>query len=194
MNRLVIALLILLTVLVFATCERSDMYNMAMYGLAPKSAIYLYHIGTFSGDAGSDNDADSNCYTAGILYLSFLGTSRVKAFRSYSIAKDIRFILPTQYWHYPVLGISQALTVTPLSSTWAGLWDGVLDNPINTSLGMPLGSFWWSGSNTDGNTSINTCNEWNESDPALSGQAGGAGISDATMTCDNNLYLICVAY
>jgi len=57
MNRLAIAIIMLLAFLFLATCGRSDMYNLAMYGVPPKTAIYLYQIGTSSGDAGSENDA-----------------------------------------------------------------------------------------------------------------------------------------
>jgi hypothetical protein len=194
MNRLVIAIMLLLTSLVFATCERSDMYNLAMYGLAPKAAIYLYQIGLSSGDAKNDNDANTNCYTMGLQYHSLIGASTVKAFRSFSLTEEIRFIVPVKYWQYPVLGISPALTITTISGTWAGLWDGALDNPINTALGMTGTTYWWSGSNADGSTSVNTCGEWHESASTSSGQAGGAGISESTATCDNTLYLICVAY
>jgi len=193
MKRLAGATMTLMAFLVFATCERSDIFNLAMYGVPPKTAIYLYQIGTSSGDAGSDNDANSNCYSRGLAYLSLTGASTVKAFRSFSVAEEIRFMVPSQYWQYPVIGISPSLALTPLSGTWAGLWDGSIDNPINTALGMTVTNYWWSGSNADGSAS-STCNAWNESLSTQQGQAGGAGISEITSTCDNSYYLVCLAY
>ncbi|HOT43662.1 MAG TPA: hypothetical protein PLM53_04345 [Spirochaetota bacterium] len=193
MKRLAIAIMTLLSFLVFATCERSDMFNLAMYGVPPKTAIYLYQIGTSSGDAGGESDSNSDCYTMGLPYLTLAGASTVKAFRSFSITEEIRLLVPVQYWQYPVIGISPSMTLTTISSSWAGLWDGAIDNPINTALGMTLTNYWWSGSNADGSTSY-SCSEWNERVSTEQGQAGGAAISEATATCDNSYYLVCLAY
>lgn len=193
MKRLAIAIMMLLAFLFLATCGRSDMYNLAMYGVPPKTAIYLYQIGTSSGDAGSENDANSNCYTMGLQYLSLSGASTAKSFRSNSIAEEIRFLVPTQYWQYPVIAVSPSLALTTISNSWAGMWDGALDNPINTALGMTVTNYWWSGSNANGSASY-TCSEWHESETTRQGQAGGAGISEITSTCDNSYYLVCLAY
>lgn len=193
MRKLIFAILVVVSTLVLATCERSDMYDIAKYGLAPRGAIYLYPITTLStGDAGNDDEANMNCYTAGIPYLSVLSVSTIKAFRSFSLIEEIRFIVPVKYWQYPVFGISST-GFTRISSTWAGLWDGAPDNPINTAVGIAGGS-WWSGSNADGSIAINTCNEWGDSSIATSGQVGGANISEGTATCDTAEYLLCVAY
>lgn len=194
MKRLFIAITLLLLALVSATCERDNMYNLAMYGFAPKSAIYLYQIGTSSGDAKSDNDANTNCHTNGLPYLSLVGATTVRAFRSFSITEEIRFRVPTRYWQYPVLGISPAMAITTISGSWAGLWDGALDNPINTALGMTGSANWWSGSNADGSASAYNCGGWHESDITQQGQTGGAGISEAAATCDNSFYVVCIAY
>ncbi len=193
MNRLIIALLLLMTVILLATCERNNMYDLALFGLAPKSAIYLYQIGTASGDTNGIKNANDNCYTNGLLYHSLVSASNVKAFRSFSGIEEIRFIVPARYWQYPVLGISATLTVTPIAASWVDMWHGVLDNPIDTALGI-TGSNWWSGSNADGSISADTCDGWHQSSNAFSGQVGGTGISDAILTCDNNVYSLCVAY
>ncbi|MBP7735912.1 MAG: hypothetical protein KA369_08065 [Spirochaetes bacterium] len=194
MRKIAIILFLLMTTVPFMTCERNDMHDLALLGLAPKNAIYLYIGGMSSGNSKGRNDSDSQCYTAGLIYHSLIGASRVKAFRSYSFSDELRFIVPTNYWQYPVVGISPALTLTMVSSTWASLWDGALDNPVNTSVGMPSGTYWWSGSNPDGGYSGIDCGGWQDSISTKSGQVGGAGIGEATLTCDTSNYVLCVAY
>ncbi len=194
MRKIALILFLLVATFVFMTCERKNMHDLALLGLAPKGAIYLYIGGMSTGDAKARNDSDSQCYTAGLIYHSVIGASRVNAFRSYSFSDEIRFIVPTDYWTYPVFGISPSLTFTMISGTWAGLWDGRADNPINTSVGMPSGSYWWSGSNPDGGYSGNACDGWHDRTPNKSGQVGGAGVGESTLTCDTSNYILCVAY
>jgi len=194
MRKIMVILFLLVTTLAFMTCERNNMHDLSLVGLAPKNAIYLYTGGTSSGDAKKRNDSDSQCYTSGLIYLSVIGASRVKAFRSYSLSDEIRLIVPANYWQYPVIGISPSLTFTMISATWTGLWDGATDNPVNTSVGIPAGSYWWSGSNSAGGYSGNDCDGWQNSTSAASGQVGGAVIDESTLTCDTSNYVLCVAY
>lgn len=194
MKKIIIIVLLLASTFIIATCERSDMYNLATIGLPPKGVIYIFNIGMSSGDLGSRNDANTTCYNMGIMYHSIIKASTVKAFRSYSGIDEIRFLVPTQYWLYPVFGISSTMKLTMISTSWAGLWDGALESNIDTAVGLVSPSPWWSGSNDDGSASVNNCGSWQDSNSATMGQVGSTLFSDSTVTCDTSQYVLCLAY
>ena len=194
MIRILVVIQLLCAALLFATCERSNMYDLAKYGLPPQSVIYIYSINPQMGNLGGRNNADSLCYKQGIVYHTFVKAGTVKAFISISAIDEIRFLVPVQYWHFPVMGISPGMFFNSISSTWLDLWVGTAVAPINAAVGIGT-SNWWSGSNPDGSVTIDgTCSEWNKSDSGASGQTGMAGISNALSTCDLSQFVLCVAY
>lgn len=194
MIRILIVIQLVCAALLLATCERSNMYDLAKYGLPPQSVIYIYSINTQMGNLGGRNNADSLCYKQGIVYHTFVKAGTVKAFISISAIDEIRFLVPVQYWHYPVIGISPGMFFNSISSTWLDLWVGTSVAPINAAVGIGA-SNWWSGSNSDGSATIDgTCSEWHNLDTVTTGNIGGIGVSSGSSTCDVSQYVLCVAY
>jgi hypothetical protein len=194
MLRILVTVNLLVASLLLVTCERSDMFNLAKFGLPPQTVIYLFPLVQYTGNLGGRDDIDNMCYNVGIMYHSFVKAGTVKGFISVSLIDDLRLLIPTQFWKYPVVGLSPSLVPTLISSTWAGLLAGSMVNSIDSALGIPALN-WWSGSNADGGfNTVNNCSEWHTSDSASMGQVGLSGISSGTLTCDLPAYLLCVAY
>jgi hypothetical protein len=193
MKKIIAVLLMLISLLFAATCERYDMYDMAVNGLPPRAAIYMYSIGTHTGDLDGRNSADQLCYTDGFAYTKYISAGKVKAFLSFSSMDELRFIVPVQYWVYPVVGIAPTMAETPVANSWADLMNNLTINPINTSVG--LGSIWWSGSASGGTASLMTCSDWHDGTPSSSGMLGSTGIdTGGSTTCDIMYPILCIAY
>jgi hypothetical protein len=194
MIRIFIVIHLVCTALLLATCERSNIYDMAKYGLSPQAAIYIFPINQQGGSFGGRNNADSACYRQGISYLTLVKANTVKAFVSFSAIDEIRFLVPVQYWYFPVIGISPSMSVSTISNTWLDIWDGISVASIIDSVGL-TGNRWWSGSNADGSTSIgDNCSEWQKSDGTYTGRYGDTVISSGSVACSDSLYILCVAY
>jgi hypothetical protein len=194
MARIFIVAQLACAALIFMTCERANMYDLAKYGFPPQSMIYIFPAGMQPGNIGDRNNADSICYHQGFGYNILTNAATVKAFLSYSAIDELRFLVPMQYWYYPVVGISPSLNLTAASSTWIELLSGAAGLNIMASVGL-AGNLFWSGSNTDGSTAIGeNCSGWHDSDVAFFARYGGLGISDGITPCNNNLYLLCLAY
>jgi hypothetical protein len=194
MGRILITITILVASLLLATCERSDMFNLAMYGLPPKSAIYIYPVNQHAGNMGGRSEIDAICYNEGMTYHSSVKAGTVKGFISVSLIDDIRLLVPSQYWQYPVIGISPLMTTTVISNTWAGMLGGLLLSTFDTAVGI-AGMNWWSGSYADGSfNATDNCSGWHSLDPAVFGQAGSTGFNGTPITCSTFNYLLCIAY
>ncbi|OHD64203.1 MAG: hypothetical protein A2176_01025 [Spirochaetes bacterium RBG_13_51_14] len=194
MIRIIVALHLLLAAVLLSTCERADMYDLALNGLPPNSVIYLYSVGTHNGDLGGRNDADRICQDEGIAYLSLINASTVKAFLSVSITDEIRFLVPTTYWHYPVYGITPAMTLSQTAANWLNLINGTLITNIDAATGIAP-SYWWSGSTPAGGVSSMTCSEWQDSTVGILGELGGTYIDSGNNAgCDASYPVLCVAY
>jgi hypothetical protein len=204
MVRIFLVLQIFLAVALFVTCERVDMHKVATVGPPPKTVIFLYYLtSTRTGNIGGRDGADGICRSEGILYNTFLNASSVKAFISVSPTDEIRFLVPVEYWYYPVYGISPALATTLISDSWQGLWDGGINASLVAATGIPIPPpFWWSGSNVDGSVAIGlTCGEWHNSDasPGQPGSQNGVAMNwigppTAPQACNTNQYVLCLAY
>jgi len=193
--RIFIVIQLVCAAFLLATCERSNMYDLAKYGLPPQSAIYLFAIGQQPGNFGGRKNADDMCYRQGIAYHTVVKASTVKAFISFSVIDEMRFLVPAQYWYYPVIGISPAMVFTTISNSWLDLWNGTpLIAGVNTSVG--IATTWWSGSNNDGSVTVNdTCSEWQKSD-TTTGRIGDAVVSSlsASPACSSLQYVLCITY
>jgi hypothetical protein len=193
MARIISAITILIAVLLFTMCERADMYDLATTGAPPKTAIYLFAtILPYPGDLGGRMGADEICYNEGIIFTSLIRATNVKAFLSVSPADELRFLVPSDYWLYPVIGIAPGLIFTPISPTWLSMIGGTYSNTIDTSLG--LASYWWSGSNGDGSISPRSCMGFEDGTAAQLGELGGPSIDSSNVSCDVGYPLVCVAY
>lgn len=197
MKKILVAAGLLVVILTLATCERTDMYNTAMIGLAPQSAIYLYAIGPMSGDLQGRKSVDETCYNQGVLYSSVIGAGTVKAFISMSMFDDLRLLVPGEYWSYPVIGISSSLDTSVIARTWAEMIMGSITTGINVAVGISgsTPNVWWSGSNTDGSyNATDNCNSWSTSESAYTGEVGADIFNSATAYCSDSAYLLCIAY
>jgi hypothetical protein len=189
----------LIAALVYAACERYDMYDLAKYGLPPRGALYIFQAGIHDGNLGGRDGADSICYNQGYVYYTLLKAGTVKAFISISVIDEIRNLVPADFWAYPVFGIDPSLAVTPIADSWASLWSGNIKNPLQLAIGLPV--LWWSGSNSDGSVIINlTCNGWQAAD-TTQGQVGDPTFTSAEwissptpQACNTTQYLLCLAY
>jgi hypothetical protein len=195
MLRIFFAIQLVCATLLLATCERSNMYDLAKYGLPPQTAIYLFPVGPQAGAFGSRYNADNLCYQQGIAYHTLVNAGTVKAFVSFSVVDELRFLVPIQYWYFPVMGISPTLTLTTISTSWLDLLSG-LASPINTSVGLLNTNYFWTGSTGDGGAVIaENCSGWNDSTGAFNGRYGGLTIYDGLLACsDSTVYILCVAY
>jgi hypothetical protein len=182
------------------TCERHDMYELATLGQPPRTGLYLYYVNSpKNGNLGGREGADRICYQEGYAYHKFVQATTVKAFLSVSLIDEIRFLVPLEYWSFPVYGINPSFNFTEVSESWAGLWDGSINNMLQMAVGLPLN--WWSGSNPDGSVMSGvTCGEWHNSDLSNTGEAGNQGliipgwISGIAQTCDTIQDVVCLAY
>jgi hypothetical protein len=194
MLRIFLAIQLVCATLLLATCERSNMYDLAKYGLPPQTVIYIFPISQQLGNFGGRNNADNLCYQQGIAYHTLVKASTVKALVSYSVVDELRFLVPVQYWYFPVIGISSTMTLTTISSSWFDLLGGVFVNPIIDSVGLAGNSFW-SGSNADGSVAATeTCSQWQDSSSSFYGRYGVNGFYDGSAFCSNTYYVLCVAY
>ena len=192
MIRIFIIIQVVCAAFIFSTCERANMYDLAKYGLPPQSAIYIFPTVQMPGNFGGRNEADNLCYQQGIAYHTLVKASTVKAFVSFSMIDELRFLVPVPYWYFPVMGISPTLTVTPMANSWVDLIGGATA-PIMSSLGL-AGNFW-SGSNGDGSAALTeNCSGWHDSTGTFSGRFGGTLIYDGTNTCNASYYILCIAY
>jgi hypothetical protein len=206
MMRILIPVQLLLCAALLGTCERHDMHDLAIIGLPPNRAIYLYYIsGVKSGSLGGRNGADTLCYTEGIVYHKFLKADTVKAFLSVSQTDEVRFLVPKEFWYYPVVGINSSLAAALISDSWLGLWSGSIKTDLAAALGIPAAvpPYWWSGSNADGSLAAGaTCGGWNQSDNTTMGQAGDQnsvamswiGTPTPAQTCNSSQFVLCLAY
>ena len=136
---------------------------------------------------------DRICFYEGIQYLALIGASNVKAFISVSAVDEMRFLIPAAYWAYPVFGLSESFTITPIAMTWYDLFDGSTINNIDVAVGIG-GQIWWSGSLNDGSLATSTCNGWHDGSNLAVGQVGGTLINEGTASCDIGRRLLCIAY
>jgi len=192
-----IALMIMAVVAFMAvavTCDRANVYDLAINGPPPKSALYLYHTATlFSGNIGGRDELDKICFDEGIQYVALIGASNVKAFISTYPVDEMRFLIPAAYWSYPIFGLSESFIFTPIAATWYDLFDGTTINNINSALGIG-GQQWWSGSFNDGSLSTSTCNGWHDGSNLAFGQVGGALINEEAASCEVPHHILCIAY
>ena len=196
MLRIFLAIQLVCAALLLATCERINMHDLAKYGLPPQSAIYLFPLHSQAGNLGDRNSMDIMCYQEGLAYHTLVNASTVKAFLSFSVIDELRFLVPIQYWYFPVIGISPTLTVTTIASSWIELLSGASPpiNPINTSVGIAVS--FWTGSNADGSISNDfTCSGWNDSTGTFNGRFGQTIIDNGSVACnDITPYILCIAY
>ncbi len=90
-----------------------------------------------------------------------------------------------------------------VANSWADLWDGSIDLPIDRSQTGALidssTSGVWAGTNDDGTAHASNCTSWTDPTAGASAVVGkstasnGTWIEDTTKTCDNSAYLYCVS-
>jgi hypothetical protein len=70
---------------------------------------------------------------------------------------------------------------------------GTYVNSIDTAVGA-AGTFWWSGSLSDGSASTANCSGWNDSSITLFGEYGGINLDTGSSDCSIMHTVLCVAY
>ncbi len=204
MARILLLLQLLIIVVLLGTCERHDMFELATIGQAPNKAIYLYFLpNARPGSLGGRNGADTACYNEGLMYYKFLKAATVKAFLSVSPTDEVRFLVPPDFWSYPVAGIDSSFAVTTISDSWHALWSGSIKTSLASALGMPPSPpYWWAGSNVDGSFSSGaSCDQWSQAN-TTTGNVGDQVIVGANwigpptppQSCDSAQFVICLAY
>ena len=118
--------------------------------------------------------------------------STVKPFISTS-TQNIKDIVPAHYDTVKVVSPNGG----QVSATWTGLWDGTLDDILYNLGVMTVYDYWWSGSNLDGTTAVDTCGDWGNA--GVNGMAGHSQypnwIAQAPRNCGTPIYAyLCIAY
>ena len=192
MKKIILLLFTMPLFIYFLTCDRADMQTIAKYGPEP-DVIYLFSDGgsTYDGTFSGYDGPEEACYIQYETYFKDLDITRIEPLLS-THERNVRDIVPDIYSHVEVIGIETSLSVF-LSSSWSGLWDGVLSGQLS-SIGI---TGYWTGSTTSGTLSTNNCNEW--SDAGASGTYGSGTSSPTWMdngfdSCNNPRLLVCVGY
>ena len=169
------------------------MQTIAKYGPEP-DVIYLFSdtATTYDGAFTGYNGPEEACYIQYENYFTDLDITRIEPLLS-THERDVRDIVPDVYSHVEVIGINDSLATVFLSSSWNGLWDGLLSGQLSSI----VIDDYWTGSTASGNFSTNNCNGW--SDTAASGTWGNgttppAWVNNGYVPCTNSKQLICVGY
>lgn len=204
-------------ILFFVTCERNDLYDnhkdyalsvvnlgLDSGGAAAPTAIYIYRYtgGTVQGSLGGRAGADALCQSIA----PPASTTVVHAFLSVSTADQVRDLVPLAY---QVLPVYDGTGTNLISTTWALMWDGSIDQSLSNAGVLGGGAEWWNGSFLNGTyNSASSCDgglgSWTTNSNAFTGQAGNSNaptpLPDANWiiwsqyTCNTITNLLCVAY
>lgn len=183
------------------------MKNLSYTPLYTPDKIILYHTGsTYTGDLDFDNDGnarnDIDNLCRSFLPSQYQYMANVKGFISINSTDQISNF-PTLYnvpTDLPILGPDPNNPNRLVANNWADLWDfegsGYIRNTLQVAIGLTW--YWWSGSDSSGNSTSNHCANWTSN--VGYGQYGqntyldGMWITGSPMSCDSFNYLLCIAW
>lgn len=168
------------------------------YPPPPPTQTVLFSGGGKSGALGGRAGADALCQAAPRPPL-VPANARVRAFISVNANDEIRDFpaLHGLVTSLPVLGP----TGLKVADDWNDLLDGSLDMSLRAAGVLSTSeNFWYSGSNTDGSVSANTCTGWTAANTFLDGtygyapQTSGGWSTTGAATCGAASYrVLCIA-
>lgn len=196
MKAFIISITVLSIAVFLITCERADMYELADFGPEPDDAyLFTDPITDYTGDMRSQGGPDTICRNIYSESFSFLEKTRVRAFLSTS-EFNVKDIIPKEYADIPVYGVKPDKTEAIISTSWAELWDGNIDDYLSVAAGVA--STWMSGSTSSGIKTAYTCNDWTDTaEQATYGSPSDLSslwIDDGNNTCSSTYDIVCIAY
>lgn len=173
-------------------------HGFVIKGEEPSPEIILYSEGTLhSGmiSSGTRNAVDALCqgssnkpsnFSNYRAFISFTGDSISGFTGSYGVPSDA-----------PI----KSKTDQGIANNWADLLDGTIQQTLSSAGVLPSGGDqWWSGSNSSGMNTMDTCTNWS-TNIAMAGTFGYADQTGAnwidnylTTNCGDTKYLLCIAY
>jgi hypothetical protein len=165
----------------------------------PITHLVLFDAGVYDGNLGGRAGADAICQASANRPA---GYANVRAFLTVNAGDEIRD-MPANYGiptNLPIVGPND----TQLAPNWAGLLDGNIDATLNAA-GIG-GTYWWSGSNTDGSLGTalgaDSCAGWTTNAGNTTAgnvtQANGQWLDDdlgaGYFACSNNFRVLCIAF
>ena len=158
--------------------------------------FHMSSAGTQGKLNGSGNERD---YVDGLCSGAQGSLSNTRAVISLSGGDHVND-MPTEFVDMPDRRVVWIGTNNTIADNWADLWDGSIDLSL-ADAGAPANIKYWMGSNTDGTEDGGeNCGGWNSTNSNNNAAVGdsdalnGGWIKSGTLSCDNNLKVLCVAW
>ena len=150
--------------------------------VVPKAPITIYDAGGKSGPLGGRAGGDALCQAA----IPADRCTKTRVLLSVSASDEIRD-MPSNYG-VPTDAPLESLNGSKIADDWADLLDGTIDTSLGGAGALVGTSFWYTGSNSNGSMTTETCTGWTTSALAdatygTSSQTSSKWISTSTATC-----------
>jgi hypothetical protein len=161
--------------------------------------IYLFSAEGHKGNLGGRVGADKICRNYRNANFPLLPVTHVRAF--ISVSSGDRISNMTGNYGVPADVAIQRRGGSVIANNWKDLLDGSIQRKLNyDTSSTPSIQRWWSGSNSDGSVSSETCNGFTDDTSSYKGEIGDPNASDSswisgsTRPCADNRTLLCIGW
>ena len=168
-----------------------------MISATDTNPIFMFSTAAATGTVASRAAGDVVCDGAVAAYPS-LPIADVKIFISFEDDSIVDMPGTGPSYTIPIDRFMTGPTGDVISSDWAGMFDGNIDQSL-TAAGIVTGTYWWSGSDSAGEITAPNCSFWipQAADTGIvgyNGTAAAAWINHSTPLCSTSAQFICLAW